>query len=355
MSEWGIALIGAGWISRQYAEALRGIDGARLIAVASRTPESARSLADEFDASLVATFDDLAPIFENPEIDVVCVNSPNHLHASHAIAASQAGKHVIVEKPLCNTFEEADRMAAAARQSGCGVGYAENLVFAPLFRHAKQLLEEGAIGRVLWSRQVEKHGGPYSPWFWRAHEAGGGALADMGCHGIECLRWLLGKPPVRRVHAHLSRLLHRERTALDDDALVRLDFDDGSYAVSESSWAVISGMQSTLEVHGTGGSLYADLLGTAGLESPGLRLFQPDSGWSEVTKNGVGDCGYVAELDHFLNCFRDGVEPEESLADGRAVLEILFGAYASAGRGSAVELPFDPGSILRPVELWTRG
>ncbi len=342
----GVALIGSGWISRQYAEALRRIDGAQLLGVASRDPANAARLAAEFGASSVAGFDELGPLLDDPAIDVVCVNSPNHLHARHAIAAADAGKHVIVEKPLCMTLAEADAIAASSRAASRGLGYAENLCFAPLYRRARDLLAGGEIGRVHWARQVEKHGGPYSPWFWCANEAGGGALADMGCHGIECLRWLLGKPPIRRVAARLSRLLHREKTALEDDARVVLELEDGRYVVSESSWAVVSGMQSRLEVHGSAGSLEADLMAGS------LRLFRTGRGWTELPGSSPAEAGYPPELEHFFECFRSGEAPSEGGDDGRAVLEILCAAYASAARGRAIELPFDPGPVLRPVDLW---
>ncbi len=345
-----IALIGSGWISRQYAEAIRQVDGARLVAVASRGAQGAETLARDFDAPLRATFDTLDTLLADERIDVICVNSPNYLHAEHAIAALRAGKHVVIEKPMCMSYAEADAILAAARDSRRGVAYAENLVFAPRFVRARELIREGAIGRVRWARQVEKHGGPYSPWFWRAHEAGGGALADMGCHGIECLRWLLDKPPIRRVRAHLARLRHRDKTALDDDATVLMELDDDAYLVSESSWAVTTGMQSRLEVHGSEGSLEVDLLA-----GPGARLCRAGGEWEILEDPDCGDSGYVAQLKHFLDCFRSAREPEEGAADGRAVLEILLAAYASAARGTPIELPFDPGPVLRPVELWVRG
>ena len=148
---------------------------------------------------------------------LVCVNSPNRLHAAHALAALAAGKHVVVEKPLCLTLDEADALCAAATRQGVVLGYAENLCFAPLYRRARELVREGAVGRVLWARQVEKHGGPYSPWFFDRAEAGGGALMDMGCHGIEALRFVFDRPAVRAVSARLATTLHADKTDLDDE------------------------------------------------------------------------------------------------------------------------------------------
>ena len=278
------------------------------------------------------------------------MNSPNRLHAEQALAALEAGKHVVVEKPLCLTMDEADALCAAAARHGRVLGYAENLCFAPLYRRARELIREGAVGKVHWARQVEKHGGPYSPWFFARADAGGGALMDMGCHGIEALRFVFGRPAVRAVSARLATTLHADKTSLDDDAVVTLELADGAVLVSESSWAVKSGMQSTLEVHGADGTLFVDLMGETG-----LRLAKSDGG--AVTRPMVDplyEHGYVGELAHFVAA-ANGAPCEETGEDGRAVLEILLAAYASAGQGGrAIPLPFRPSGAALPVDLWKR-
>ncbi len=347
MAVLGVALLGAGEISRTYAEALARISDARLIAVASRTQASADALAASFDVELALEWSDLAALWSRKDVDVVCVNSPNSLHAEHALAALRAGKHVVVEKPLCFTLDEADQMIAAAKQAKRGLAYAENLCFAPHYRRAKELLDLGAIGQVLYARQFEKHGGPYSDWFWHAETAGGGALLDMGCHSIECLRWLMGKPPIRRVTAQIQTRIHGERTDLDDEALVTLELEGGAALVSESSWCVQTGMQSLLEVHGSEGTLQVDLLG-----STGLQLNRENQGWHSILPDPLESNGYCAQLEHFFQCFRDDKTPETSGSDGRAVLEIMLAAYRSAREGCAIELPFDPGPFRRPIDLW---
>jgi predicted dehydrogenase len=345
-----VALVGAGWISRAWAAALRRVGGAHLTAVASRTRESAERLAREAHGrAAVYTFDELPALFADADVRLVCVNSPNHLHAAHALAALAAGKDVVIEKPLCLTLEDADALCDAGARSGRLVGYAENLCFAPHYRRARALIREGALGRVLWARQCEKHAGPYSPWFFSREEAGGGALLDMGCHSLEVLRWLFDKPRVVRVEARLATLAHGARTRLDDDAHVALELEDGTRLVSESSWAVASGMQSTLEVHGSEGSLWLDPVGETG-----LRLWRRDDGHSSVSADPLLETGYVGELEHFLTCATGGDVAEETAEDGRAVLELMLAAYASAGQGRAIALPFRPRGVERPIDLWRR-
>jgi predicted dehydrogenase len=330
-----------------YAAALRRIGGARLVAVASRSHDSAEKLAREHGAKAF-TFDELPTLLADPAVRLVCVNSPNRLHASHALLALDAGKDVVLEKPLCLTLDEADALCAAAKRTGRLLGYAENLCFSPLYRRARELLREGVVGRVLWARQVEKHGGPYSPWFWQRDEAGGGALLDMGCHGIEALRFVFDRPAVRAVSARLATTLHADKTTLDDDAEVRLELASGVTLVSESSWAVTSGMQSTLEVHGSEGSLFVDLMGETG-----LRLAKKGGPTTRPPVDPLLEHGYVGELGHFLAAL-DGAACDETAEDGRAVLEIMLAAYASAGkRGIEIPLPFrPPAGVTLPVDLW---
>jgi predicted dehydrogenase len=343
----GIALVGAGWISRVYLEALGRVAGTWVVGVASRTRASAEKLAERSGAPVLVDYDELERLLGDPRVSVVCVNSTNHLHAEHTLAALRAGKDVVVEKPLCLSLSEADRMIEAAREAERGLAYAENLCFAPHYRHARDLISSGKLGRVLFARQSEKHDGPYSDWFYQVEEAGGGALLDMGCHSIECLRWLLGKPRIVRVSGDLATLRHQERTRLDDTAILRLELLDGTRLVSESSWSLQGGMESVLEVHGTEGTLQVDMLGEGG-----VRVWRPGEGWKVEHPDFVGLSGYPQELEHFLDAFARGVEPEETAQDGRAVLEIMLAGYRSAREGRPVELPFDPGPVDRPVDLW---
>lgn len=349
MRPYRLGLIGAGWISRTHARALARSSEGRVEAVWSRTREHAEAFAREFGVPLATT--DLARLLDR--VDVVCVNSINACHAEHAIAAARAGRHVVVEKPLAVSLEEGRAMIDACREAGVGLAYAEELCFAPRFVRAREILASGRLGDPLYVTQREAHAGPYSPWFFRREEAGGGVLMDMACHSIECVRWLLGKPAVRSVAARLGRTLHAGRTELEDHSVVQLEFEGGPTATLEASWALQGGMQSKLEVWGTKGYLEADLL-----HAGGLRVFAEESvegesaGWQVAHADVLAEGGYPQELAHFLRAFREGRVPQESGEDGLAVLEVLYAAYASAAAGSSVALPFRPEGVRYAVDLW---
>jgi len=348
-----IGLIGAGSISRTYAQALGRVPDAKLVAVWSQTRDRAERFASDFAcATATDRIDDLWP-----HVDVVCVNSPNFLHAQHAIAAARAGKHVIVEKPLAVSLEEGEAIVAACAEAGVGLAYAEELPFVPKFARVRELLTSGALGGPVYVTQREAHAGPHSAWFFSRDEAGGGVLMDMACHSIECLRWLLGKPGVRSVTAQLACTAHGHQTKLEDHAVVHLDFDGGVGGLVEASWALEGGMQSRLEVWGARGYAEADVL-----QGTGLRVFAKDGGvpfaasggWSTPASDWLWENGYPQELAHFLQCFRSGTTPIESGADGLAVLEILYAAYASARERKTIYLPFRPRGVARAVDLWLR-
>lgn len=359
----GYGVVGGGWMAETHARALAAAPQTRLVAIADypRTRTNAsrgQALASKYGVE--THYDDYRRLFDDPRVEIVLVSLPNVLHAEVALAALDAKKHVVVEKPLCFSLDDADRMLALARQNRRIIGYAEELCFCPKLVRAKELVSSGAIGELFFVKQIEAHAGPYSDWFFDPTLAGGGALMDMGCHSVEYARWMFGKAPVRRVTARMQTFLHKERTTpsgtLEDHVLVHLEWDDGKSALLESGWALQGGMESISRLQGTRGVLDVDLLGGNGME-----LFSMDgsssagvfAGWTRPDYEWLWQNGYPQELTEFARAVREERTPSESGADGRAVLEIIWAAYESAATGRTVELPFRPDPRWRhPVEPW---
>ena len=109
---------------------------------------------------------------------------PNYLHHEACLKAAAAGKHVIIEKPLAVSLEQADEMIEACSSRGLKLMYAEELCFAPKYERVRQMVQAGAVGDVYMLKQSEKHNGPHSPWFYKKETAGGGVMMDMGCHAM---------------------------------------------------------------------------------------------------------------------------------------------------------------------------
>src|SRR5437763_4203625 len=341
MRDVGVGIIGSGFIAEIHAEAFRRVPAARVAAVASPTEGKAAAFAGRH--GIAQSFTDYRRLLERDDVDVIDLCLPNDLHCEATVAAAQAGKHVICEKPLCVTLAEADRMIAACRAAGVKLMYAEELCFTPKYVRAKQLVEEGGLGEVYLVKQSEKHSGPHSDWFWDVRRSGGGVTLDMGCHAFEFFRWILGKPAARNVLAQTGTYVHRGRTEGDDNAIIVVEFEGGAVGLAEESWAKPGGMDDRAEIYGTRGVTYADLLHGNALETYSeagygyaVEKAGETRGWSFTAYEEIWNYGFPQELEVALNCVLNDREPPEKGEDGRAVLEIIYAAYESARTGCRI-------------------
>lgn len=351
-----VGLIGSQFISAIHAEALSACAQAKLAAVASPTPGNAQRLAERF--GIPSAFTDYRSLLDRRDIQMVVVGVPNHLHCQVVLDAAAAGKHVVIEKPLCLNLAEADRMIAACRAAGVKLMYAEELCFAPKYVRLKQLLDSGALGRATLIKQSEKHDGPHAPHFWDVERSGGGVTMDMGCHAIEFFRWMLGRPPITSVYAQMTTQVHGDKTRGDDNAILILEFEGDVVCIAEESWTKLGGMDDRAEVYGSAGVAYADLLHGNAIETYSSTGYDyavekagSTKGWSFTIYEEAWNYGFHAEMAHFVDCVQHDKQPLVTGDDGRAVLEVLFAAYESAGTGRKVQLPF-PTTAARPIDLW---
>jgi myo-inositol 2-dehydrogenase / D-chiro-inositol 1-dehydrogenase len=330
---------------------------AEVIAVASPTPGNAERLARKYGIPNV--YLDYREMLRNPEIEMVTITAPNYLHARMTIDAARAGKHVVCEKPLCMTLDEADEMIDVCRVEGVLLMYAEELFFTPKYVRAKEMADQGAFGKVYLVKQSEKHFGPHSPWFWDMNLAGGGALTDLGCHGIAFCYWFLNRPKIKSVYCHLSTDVHGDKTTGEDNALCILEFENGATGLVENSWARRGGMDDRIEVFGDAGLTYANLhmgnaLPTYSEHGYGYAVEKAPStsGWTYPVFDEHWNYGLPHEMRHFARCVRGKEQPQATGEDGRVVMEALYAGYASAGQGRRIELPFRPQNVSKPIDLW---
>ena len=359
MTKTKVALLGSGFIADIHIESYhRFVPEAEVVAVFTRDSQRAQAFAGKH--GIARWFSELEPAITQSGCDVVDICLPNFLHARAVTTAAQAGKHVIIEKPLCMTLEEADQMIAACKSANRKFMYAEELCFAPKYERVRKLVREGAIGEVFHMRQCEKHSGPHSDWFYDAEQSGGGALMDMGCHGLAWFRWMLGgRPKALSVYAQMQTgLLHKGRTRVEENSLCIVEFEGGRIGVAENCWAKHGGMDDRVEVYGTGGVIYADLLmGNSALtyseKGYGYAMEKAGStkGWTFTIFEEAFNQGYPQELKHFIECVREDKPPLVTGEDGRAVLELMYAAYHSARIGQKVPLPFHA-TVSKPIDLW---
>jgi len=351
-----VALIGSQFISAIHAESVRRCPDATLFAVASPTAGNAKAFAQRFQ--MPHAFQDYKKMLEMPEVEMVVLGVPNDLHCQIALDCLAAGKHVVLEKPLCLNLAEADRMIAAGRSAKRKLMYAEELCFAPKYVRLKQLLDSGALGHPTLLKQSEKHDGPHAAHFWDVARSGGGVTMDMGCHAIEFFRWMLGRPKIRSVYSQMATQVHSAKTRGEDNAILILEFENGTTAVAEESWTKLGGMDDRAEVHGSKGVAYADLLHGNSIQTYSATGYDyavekagSTVGWSFTIYEEIWNYGFIQEMAHFVDCVLHDRQPLVTAEDGRAVLEAIFAAYASAGSGRKIQLPFNT-TAAKPIDLW---
>jgi myo-inositol 2-dehydrogenase / D-chiro-inositol 1-dehydrogenase len=355
-----VGIIGSQFEAEIHAAAFQIMpEEAEVVAVASPTPGHAQRLAAQYHIPRV--FLDYRQMLEQRDIEMVTIAAPNYLHAQMTADIARAGKHVVCEKPLCMTLEEADAMIDVCRRQGVLLMYAEELLFTPKYVQAKRMADEGAFGKVYQVKQSEKHFGPHGEWFWDVQRSGGGVLMDMGCHGIAFCHWFLGRPAIKSVYCQMGTYVHADKTKGEDDSICILEFAGGAVGIVENSWARRGGMDDRIEVYGEGGVTYANLhmgnalptyseygFGYAVEKAPATK------GWSYPVFEELWNYGFPQEMRHFARCVRGHQTPMVTGEDGRLVQEVLYAAYESAGTGRKVELPFRPAGVKRPIDLWLK-
>jgi myo-inositol 2-dehydrogenase / D-chiro-inositol 1-dehydrogenase len=332
-------------------------DEAEVVAVCSPTPGHPDALARRYGIPKV--FHDYREMLKDSEIEMVTITAPNYLHAEMTVESARAGKHIVCEKPLCMTLEEADEMLDACRRQGVLLMYAEELYFTPKYVKAKEMAGQGAFGKVYLVKQSEKHFGPHSDWFWDVNRSGGGVFMDMGCHGIAFCHWFLDRPAVKSVLCQMGTYVHGDRTEGEDNSICIIEFDNNAVGLVEDSWARRGGMDDSVEIYGEGGVTYADLhmgnaLPTFSEYGYGYAVEKAPStqGWSYPVFDELWNYGFPQEMHHFARCVRGKEEPIATGEDGRLVMEVLYAGYASAGTGRRIELPFRPSGVKKPIDLW---
>jgi len=370
----GVAAIGYAFMGKAHSQAWRNVASFFDVPAFERKVLVGRDGAQVAEASerlgWAEPATDWREVIARPDIDVVDICTPGWTHAEIAIAALEAGKHVLVEKPLSNTLEESQAMVkAAARAAERGVksmiGF--NYRRVPALTYARELIGGGRLGEI---RQVRASylqdwlADDQAPMSWRLRRetAGSGALGDIASHAIDQVQFLTGRP-VTGVSARLETFVPRrpgpdgqEDVTVDDAAWLTLALDGGAVASVEASRMAFGRKNSLrIEVYGSAGALAFDLErpnelqfldGSDPVEEQGFRTIlvtEPEhpyvSAWWPQGHVIGWEHTFTHQLRDFLLAIRDGGEPSPSFAEGLQVQSVLDAAARSAeARGAVVEL-----------------
>ncbi|MFH5803865.1 Gfo/Idh/MocA family protein [Alienimonas sp. DA493] len=344
----GFGIVGTGMISNFHANAIAEIDGAKLIGCYNRTPEKAAKFVEEHGGE---AFDSLEALLADDRITAVCINTPSGARRDIAVAAAEAGKHVVVEKPLEVTLERCDAIIDACDKAGVKLCTIMQSRFSVANVALKQAVDAGRFGKltlgdtyVKWWRSQEY----YDSGGWRGtYELdGGGAFMNQAIHNVDLLLWFMGD--VTEVSAVTGTLAH-ERIEVEDTAVAAVRFANGALGTLEATTAAWPGLLKKTELHGTTGTAIVEqdsLLmwkfaeETDADEQIRQRFAAPDTiGGGAADPKAISHAGHRDQLKDFLQAIDSGGEPLVDGREGRKSVELILAIYESQRTGQRVELP----------------
>ncbi|HEX7119969.1 MAG TPA: Gfo/Idh/MocA family oxidoreductase [Longimicrobiales bacterium] len=332
-----VAILGTGAIAQiVHLPVLSGLDGVELAAVCDVDRPKAKAIASRFEVPRVFRADE--EVFASDDVDAVVICTPSHLHERQAIAALEAGKHVLVERPLALDADGARRVVEAAERAGKTLMVALNNRYRPDVRALSPFLRGGELGEVFfvkagWLNRKVRTVRP--TWRHRRETAGGGVLMDLGTQALDLCLWLLGYPKVERVNAYLHP---GEGMEVEDAAALMLRLENGPVVSVEVTWSLLAQRdRHYLQVLGSHGT---------GSVSPLMVYKEVEHGLLDVTPKlapgpeNAYTASYRQELRHFVAAAR-GAETLAPPRDQIELMRLVALAYRSAAEGREIEARTD--------------
>lgn len=330
-------VVGPGFIGRVHAQAIQAAEGAELVAAVGTHAARLAAFCDELGARPCGSLDEL---LADDGVDVVVIATPNDLHVPQALACLEAGRHVLLEKPMACDRAAAESLVARARALDRRVLIGHLWRFDREAQRLRAAVAEGAIGRVVKTKGYGVHvnWGP-SGWFVESARAGGGALIDMGVHAIDTVRYLLGDPRAEAVYARLGT--HYGGYDVDDSGILLITWANGVESLIECGWR---------HPHADGVEASTQLFGTAGYG----RLFPTElqlsvDGKAVPVPLALPKRRRHMELEIFqrqiaelVAAIEEGRDPIPGAEHGLEVMRICDAAYLSAREDRRVELGGEP-------------
>ena len=346
----GFGIVGCGMIARFHARALAEIPEARIAALVSRSPGNGEKLLQETNTPACPVFPDLDSALKAPGVDVVVITTPSGAHMEAAVAAAQAKKHVVVEKPLDITAERCDRIIEACDANAVKLCTIFPSRFADSSTTLKSAVESGRFGRLTlgettckwWRSQAY-----YDEGGWKGTQAldGGGAMMNQAIHNVDLLLWMMG--PATHVSGFTATLAH-ERIEVEDTAVAILRFKNGALGVIQATTSVHPGYPKTIAVHGDKGSAVIEQEDV--LKWDFAPELPEDRGVKERFAQKVGASGGSADpkaisheghrrqLADFVQAIQSNRAPLVDGREGRKAVAVIRAIYESQRTGKTIAI-----------------
>ncbi len=335
----GISIIGSGAIARLHAQAIAGLENARLVGVCGSSFKKSQIFAKEFACKAYRGVEEL---LLDEETEIVSICTPSGSHAEFAVLAANAKKHLLIEKPLAITKVQLEEIKRAVEQNGVKVQVVAQLRFTPSIQKLKKAIDEGRLGKILLADFIMKYyRAPeyYSESNWKGTWAmdGGGALMNQGVHGVDLLQYLVGG--VKSVYAH-CRTMARE-IEVEDTANILLEYQNGAIGVIQATTVAYPGGPRTIKITGTNGTVVVeddtivrwDVTGEEGETTTSSSKF--DSGANPMA---FSDEYHRLQILDLLSTIETDGKALVDEKEGAKPVEIILAAYESERLGKKIEL-----------------
>lgn len=341
MSKIRFGIVGAGVIAPYHARAIAAHPETELVAIADVVPEKARKLAEDYNISSV--YADYEEMLKREDIDIVSVCVPSGMHAEVAVAAAEAGKHILCEKPLEITPDQMSRMIAAARSHHVKLGCVFQRRLMPSVIAARQAIQDGKLGTLVLgdaylkyyrSPEYYKSAGWRGTWQWD----GGGALMNQGVHGVDVIQYLMGG--VASVFAYAAPLVRD--IEVEDTAVAVLKYKNGAFGVIQGTTSVYPGQETRFELHGEKGSIVVSDSGILQWKLLDSEEQAPKVGalstMSSTKLEDMTSDGHYLFVDDILHAVKEDREPLVNGEEARKSVDLILAIYESARTGQEIAI-----------------
>jgi predicted dehydrogenase len=335
----GVGIVGTGWVAGSHIRAFEANPHTEVRAIVSRDRNRAIAKAEEYKLPLCRGYDRLEDLLDDPAIHIVSICTPHHLHVEQSVAAAQAGKHLVLEKPVALDLEGLRKLQQAVRAAKVKTVVSFVLRWNPLVQLIKGFLAEGILGNLFLAEVDYLHGlGPqYAQYEWNIKKAiGGSSLLTAGCHAVDGLRWFVGKRALE-VFAY-SNFSPRNTLSYEyePNSVTLVKFENGTLGKVTSSIECVQPYIFNIELVGDEGTIRNNQVFTKRwVGQKGWATFptiMPDSG--DVTHHPFKD-----QVEHFVDCILNDRESHANLEDAAETHEICFASETSAREKRPVALP----------------
>ncbi|RLQ93822.1 Gfo/Idh/MocA family protein [Falsibacillus albus] len=331
MEKLKVAVIGCGSIAKyRHLPEYSLNSGAEIVAVCDIVEERAKEMALQYGAKAFTDFED---ILELEEVDAISVCLPNYLHAPVTVAALNAGKHVLCEKPMATSHEEAESMIQAAKSHDKKLMIGHNQRFVASHQKAKAIIESGKLGKIFSFKTTFGHPGPEGwsvdgadSWFFNKEKAFIGAMGDLGVHKADLMRYLLGEFVEVGAFIETNAKQHAE---VDDNAVCILRTESGIIGTLAASWAYVAGGDNSTIIYGEKGTLYLEADPTYSLIEEYRDGTKVKHELDKIQTNEEGGQTTSNVINHFVECIKEDKKPLICGEEGKKSLDIILAALES--------------------------